>query len=285
MSGIARKMLMARAGVPSGPVAPAYDIANATYDSVSFNFSSQGGTGRALRFNNDGTKMYYLSDGNNSIYQYSLSTAFDVSTTTYDSVSFDVSTQETSPSHFNFNSDGSKIYVMGFNTDSIYQYSLSTAFDISSASYDSVSFSVGSQETDPFGFCFNDDGTKIYVIGNTNDRVYQYSLSTPFDLNTASYDSVSFSVSAQETGPTDIAFNADGRKMYITGFIQDSVFQYSLSSPFNVNTASYDSVSFSASSQVSTSFSLFFNPAGTKMYILDGGGATPIVFQYSLPSP
>ena len=106
-----------------------------------------------------------------------------------------------------FKPDGTKMYVIGSTGDTAYQYSLSTAFDLSTASYDSVSLGVGSQDTSPMAIVFNGDGTKMYVLGSANASVYQYSLSTGFDLSTASYDSVSFSVSSQDTAPYGIAFN------------------------------------------------------------------------------
>jgi DNA-binding beta-propeller fold protein YncE len=113
----------------------------------------------------------------------------------------------------------------------VYQYSLSTAFDLSTASYDSVSFSVASQEASPTSVVFNSDGTKMYIVGYGSDTVHQYTLSTAFDLSTSSYDSVSFSVASQETSPEDITFNSDGTKMYIVGQSSDTIYQYSTATP------------------------------------------------------
>ena len=48
--------------------------------------------------------------------------------------------------------------------------------DASTASYDSVSFDVGSQESSPRGVTFKPDGTKMYLIGFSSDSVHQYSL-------------------------------------------------------------------------------------------------------------
>jgi hypothetical protein len=112
-----------------------------------------------------------------------------------------------------------KFQVTGANTTS--------GFALSSASYDSVSFSVSSQEGSPRDLVFNTDGTKMFVIGNSSDSVYQYTLSTGFDLSTASYDSVSFSVSSQSADPSDLSFNADGTKMYMVGVDNSTIFQYS----------------------------------------------------------
>ena len=256
-----------------------YSLSSAVYDSVSFSVASQETGPQDIAFNSDGTKMYVIGTISDSVHQYSLSTAFDVSTASYDSVNFSVSSQDTAPLGLTFNNDGTKMYVVGNTSDSIYQYSLSTGFDLSTASYDSVSFTVSSQDTGPDGITFNSDGTKMYIIGFSNDSVFQYSLSTSFDLSTASYDSVSFSVSSQDTIPDGITFNSDGTKMYILGLSGDDVNQYTLSTAFDLSTASYDSVSFTISSQETSPSGLVFNNDGTKMYVV--GTQNDKVYQYS----
>jgi hypothetical protein len=203
------------------------DFANASYDSVSLSFTSQDTTPKDIVFNTTGTKMYMVGGTNDSVYQYSLSTGFDLSTASYDSVSFSVTGQDTGPIGIAFNPTGTKMYMVGNTNDSVYQYSLSTGFDLSTASYDSVSFSIASH-SDPRDIAFNPTGTKMYLVGFQYQSVYQYSLSTGFDLSTASYDSVSFSVTSQDTGPLGIAFNTTGTKMYILGYTNKSVYQYSV---------------------------------------------------------
>ena len=125
-----------------------------------------------------------------------------------------------------FNTNGTKMFVLGSSTDTIYQYSLSTGFDVSTASYDSVSLSVTSQDANPAGLTFNSDGTKMFMSGSATDAVHQYSLSTAFDLSTATYDSISFSVASQDTQPSKITFGNSGAKLFVLGAINDSVFQY-----------------------------------------------------------
>ena len=194
-----------------------YDISTGVYNNISLDVSAQTTLPRGLAFNATGTKMYVLNGATSyQIFQYTLSTAFDLSAASYDSVSFDI-TQDTSPSDFCFNTNGTKMYVIGSANDTVYQYSLSTAFDISTASYDSVSFSVTSQEDNPSGLIFNSTGTKMFVIGLTSDAVFQYGLTTAFDLSTASYDSVQFSSLAQEPSMYSINFNNNGTKMYLGG--------------------------------------------------------------------
>jgi len=264
-----------------GVLLTGYDIENASFDSVSFSVASQDGNPRGIFFKDDGSKMFMVGTVSRSVYQYSLSTAWDVSTASYDSVSLDVSGQDGNPQGIFFKDDGLKMYMVG-TSDSVYQYSLSTAWDLSTASYDSVSFSVASQDGTPTDIFFKDDGLKMYVVGSSNDSVYQYSLSSAWDLSTASYDSVSFSVSSQDTNPTDIFFKDDGSKMFMVGFNSDSVYQYSLSTAWDLSTASYDSISFSVLGQEGTPQGIFFKDDGTKMYVV--GVSNDSVYQYSTGS-
>jgi DNA-binding beta-propeller fold protein YncE len=255
-----------------------FDVSAGVYDSVSFSVASQDTNPLGLVFNNDGTKLYVVGSTSDTVYQYSLSTAFDISTTSYDSVSFSVNSQEATPTDIAFNNDGTKLYIVGASSRSVHQYSLSSAFDLSTASYDSVSFSFNSQDTSTYGIAFNNAGTKIYMVGNTTDSLYQYSLSTAFDISTTSYDSVSFSVASQDSTPRGVAFNTDGTKMILVGITGDNVYQYSLSTAFDLSTASYDSVSFSIGQDTAPS-DIVFNSDGTKMYIL--GATNDTIYQYS----
>lgn len=98
-------------------------------------------------------------------------------------------------------------------------YALGQAF------YDGQRLSVTSEDTSPTGLAFKPDGTKMYVLGSGSDAVYQYTLSTPWDLSTASYDSVSFSVT-EDGSPEAIAFSPAGSRLYVLGSDTDTVYQY-----------------------------------------------------------
>jgi len=125
----------------------------------------------------------------------------------YTGNSFDFSSQDSLTYDIYVKPDGTKVYTIGATGDAVYQYSLSTAWDISTATYDSVSFSVSSQGTSPDGLIFKPDGTAMYVSDITNDAIYQYTLSTAWDISTASYASKSLSVSSQATNPRSLFIN------------------------------------------------------------------------------
>jgi len=80
---------------------------------------------------------------------------------------FSVVGQETDAQGMTFNNDGTKMYVTGKVGDDVNEYALSSAFDVSSASY-TTRFGVGGDlvgdANKPMGVQFNADGTKMFVL-------------------------------------------------------------------------------------------------------------------------
>ena len=64
----------------------------------------------------------------------------------------------------------------------IYQYNLSTGFQRKHSVHTIMSALVLLvRKRVAMGVVFNTDGTKMYMVGNSTDSVYQYTLSTGFD--------------------------------------------------------------------------------------------------------
>ena len=91
------------------------------------------------------------------------------------------------------------------------------AWNLAEVVYDGLNVSVNAQEANPYCAFFKPDGTKMFVVGFTNDTVFQYTLSTAWDVSTATYDSISKSVSAQDNSARHVWFKDDGTKMFVLG--------------------------------------------------------------------
>ncbi len=181
-----------------------------------------------LFFKPDGAKMYVVDAVTDSVLEYDLSTAWDISTSVY-LQNFSVAAQDTSPTGLFFRADGIKMYVVGYAGDDIHEYDLSTAWDITSASY-LQSFSVATKDSQPYGVFFKPNGSKMYFVGGNTNTVFEYNLSTYWDISTASF------VQEKAIGATDslgLFFKPDGTRMYITrnasGPSSDYVLGYGLS--------------------------------------------------------
>ena len=252
-----------------------------TYNSQSFDLSGQSITiPEEIRFKPDGTKFYILAGNNDDVYQYSMSTAWDISTASYESKSFSATSQDANSQGLAINADGTSFYVCG-QTKNIYQYDLTTAYDVSTASYASKSFSVGSQITSGtvWSIDFNDTGTILYAI-SSGGTIYQYTLSTAFDIATASYASKSFDTTSQTVETTGIAVTSDGTGVYVMNYPNDTVFKYTLSTPFDIATASYSNLSFTTTSQDTVPYGVAVKTDDSQVYIT--GSTNDSVFQYSV---
>jgi sugar lactone lactonase YvrE len=205
----------------------------------------------------------------------------DMLNASYDSVSFSIAGEEATPQGIFFSPDGTRMYVTGTSGDDVNQYSLSTPWLVSSATYVTV-FSVASQDLTPTGLFFRADGLKMYVVGNTNDTVFQYSLTTPWSVATATYDSVSFSVATEETVPNGVFFKPNGLTMYISGSTGDDVYQYTLSTAWNVSTATFTQ-SFSVGSQEIAPSDVSFTGDGTRMFLPGTTGDDVTVYDLTTP--
>lgn len=205
-----------------------------------FSVSAQGLDPEDVVFNPDGTKFFIIdSSAPSELFEYTCSVGFDLnSTIAYSGNSFDVSSQETAARGVWFNSDGTKFYIVGITTDTVYEYSVSVGFDLSSTvAYTGNSFSVNSQEDRPTGITFNPDGTLFFVIGDTNNKMFQYSLSVAFDLgSTVAYTGVNFSMAAQNITMGGTVFNSDGTKIFAVGATgTPSVFEYDVNGSIAVS--------------------------------------------------
>jgi len=143
--------------------------------------------------------------------------------------------------------------------------SASAAWDISTATYSGSSGST-SPATSPRGFFISADGAKLYLANFSNQTIYQFSLSTAWDISTLSYDTKSFSVSSQGS-PQDVALSADGTKMFMLSFYTRVAHQYTLSTPWDISTASYDSESVSLGS--ANHYNFHMKRDGTKLFSLN----------------
>ena len=222
--------------------------------------------------------------GNYSVYEYNLGTAFDTSTATY-SKSKSIQTEDTNPREIRFGNSGLKMYTVGHTDKHIDEYDLATAFDVSTATW-RTHFNVGNQDSSPQGLNFNDDGTKMYVVGTAGrpdlgiaaDNVYEYALGTAWQVETAVYTDL-ISVASEDTSPRSMRFNADGTLMFIMGDDGDDVGEYALGTAYDVSTATFvDAFSFNAEDTSPIGFG--FNTLGTKIYILGSVGSD--VMEYPL---
>ena len=213
-----------------------------------------------------------------------------LSTSNYEVRTFDVSGEEVTPRDVTFSNDGKKMFVIGNSGDDVNEYTLSEAFNISSAVFVD-SFSVSSEDARPTGVRFNNDGSKMFIIGRDENKIFEYSLSVNFDVSEANYTGNSFDVSSQVKSVfLGLAFSHDGTMMYVTdgqGHYNRSVYQYSLNKSFDLSGGGNLIRSAKTTADIETLTTnevepngIAFNKNGTRMFLVGTNGND--VNQYTL---
>lgn len=251
-----------------------WDITDYAYSGKSFSVTTQTTGPFQISFKDDGTKLYVLEVSNDTILEYALSTAWDVSTASFTS-SLDVSAQETTPTSLFVGDSGSKIYICGQVQRNISQYNLSTAWDVTSATFNQ-SVSIASQESIPRGIFFKSDGTKCFLLGDSGNDINEYTLSTAWDVSTLSFVD-SFSVSSQTTTPSSLSFGDSGSTFYVVD--GSVIYQYNMSTAWDVSTASYIG-SRDISAQETELRGIFFRGNGDNFYV--SGWDNDSIYQYNV---
>jgi len=262
-----------------------YDLANGSYDSKSFSVASQENHPRSVTFSPDGTKMFIAGVQQDSVIRYNLSTAHDVSTASAANSSFNPTQDNNNIYKVLFNSTGTKMFILtNASSGKLFEYTLSTAFDLSSTiTYTNNSFVVGNGSQ---GIAFSADGTRLFSLNNSTDNIKQYNLSTGFDLSTVSDSGNSFSLSTQTTDCEGLAMNSAGTKLFVTGYSGGNIYEYSASTGWDASTISYSS-SYDIDTDLGKSshgsiHDITFSASGHKMYIV--GQTYDTVFQFSAQS-
>lgn len=186
-----------------------------------------------------------------------------------------------SPVDLWFKPDGTILYILGNVGRFVFSSPLLVPWDVTTLPYFQDRNSAAFVDIDTTGMYMSPDGVNLYIIGAGSDVVYRYVMSTPWKVSTLSSTPTQKSISAQETTPRGVTFKPDGTKMYILGSGNDTVYSYTLSTAWDVTTATYDAISFAVTAGTDTApTKVRFNNTGTKMYIL--GATLDIVFSYTL---
>ena len=284
------------------------EVVSPTYvQSVASNVSMPSG----ISLSPDGTKIFMSSYANSNLTQYSLTTAYDISTLdTSTSVTLNLgagsdalSTDANKVQGFSFNNDGTKVFAID-QDGKLNAHTLSTPYDISNATQDaddglvwdnnSTIYSTHGEDLEPHDITFNNDGTKMYLFDFWGyEVVVEYHLSTPFLTSSASLGNVFDLDDVNVKFLQDLRFDDDGTRMYLidsgTGHGAWNFYVYKLSTGFDTSTATYVGKLanfFDASGGQGTPLGMHFSEDGMKLYqVTYRGDSANKIHEYNLSCP
>jgi len=195
----------------------------------------------------------------------------------YNSINETLSSPSVTLNEVCFSIDGLHMYAVGYHTayswNGIFHYTLSTAWDVTTASLnESLDLSALNICNPITGVFIKPDGTKLYIVGNytggAGTYIQRYDLSTPYYLT--GYSAQTIKSLFATTGQYGCWFNPAGTRLFTADNYNDAIFQYNLSIPWDeTSLSSTPSQSTDVSGSTNAPKGVTFNEDGTYMAVVD----------------
>jgi hypothetical protein len=230
---------------------------------------------RGLAMSPSGDTVFILDDVTSDVYQYALSTPWDVTTLSYIQ-DFTGTIIGTDKRGLTARPEGTAFYYVEQGTDRVYSYGLGNPWSIAREDRKSVL----SQDNSPTDIFFKPDGTMMYMLGSAGDDLNEYNLSTAWDITTATYNNRSNTL--PDTNPQSVFFKTDGTKFFIVGATGDSIYEYTMTTAWDIGAGYSLTASYNVSAEDTSPTAVAFNSDGTKMFVT--GIIGDDINEYSLSS-
>ena len=251
---------------------------------------------KAIWFESDGLTLYVSNNSTNTVYKYTLSTAWDISTATYASSNYNMATYTTSINDVAWRSDASSYYALGNDQggttpDKIYQFDIPSGLTLAHTTHTKTgtiaNAANNSVDSTPQKLMFNADGSQVYVSGDATDAIFKFNLTTPWDISTIQQWNGSDSFQTSETtNPRGMAFNYDGTKIYridSEGTSPVAIDVYELSTAYDITSVTSHTDTYAINGPgIIRPEGIYVKEDGTGLYIVDGHStfATSKIYQF-----
>lgn len=192
-----------------------------------------------IRFKPDGTVLYINETSNDRVNQFSLSTAWDVTTLSVVGFGFlDYSPPVSVAQDFILSHTGRNLFVFSSSpADTIYRYDIDPAYDISgvTTSDQNASFAPGAGGSFN-SMAFNGDGTRLFLKSSGTNVISYYDLGTAYDLSTAGSEST-ITITGADADADEMEFTNNGFTFTLYEPLNDVVQVFTLSAAYDLSTA------------------------------------------------
>jgi len=133
------------------------------------------------------------------------------------------------------------------------------------------------------GIAFNANGTKMFISGSSQNKVFEFDLTVGFDVSTATRNSNECNHISQDASVIGLKLNSDGTKMFLVGSDSEAegIEEFTLSTAYDVSSCQFVTTHFEGEMDIRD---IAFNNSGTELFIYDRTG-NDFIKKYSLTSP
>lgn len=219
-----------------------------SYANESLSVGTYAPNAKDFKFNGDGTKLYVLDGSSNApdIVVYTMTTAYDIANASYSATYALDNTEHSSAFGLYIKPDGTKLYVGGATDKKVHEYTLSTAWDLSTLSHSNELAVINSSSYyNCTGVSVSTDGKLLFALLDGQSfyggRITVYELETAWDISTARYNST-INAGSYYDKTYGLFMSDDLHKTYIArgGLIEMMVHQFPIDGyGFNIGNPSF----------------------------------------------
>jgi len=226
-----------------------------------------------------GAVLLVVDNTGDQIIQYNPTTPYDATTKGAITTTLSVSAQGTAPYDVCATLDALDIYVINDGGNDIDQYTMTTAGDLTTATFTGT-FDVGGEEAAGRGLDVDPGATKLILVGQAGDGVDEYTFGTARDITTLSHDG--FTDLPELTQPESVRYGDSGSKFFVASSTTDAIHEYKIKgtaySP--TNDGIIHNGSFSVAVQDTDPSGIDFDDVGKRLYV--AGNVSNNIFEYNM---
>jgi DNA-binding beta-propeller fold protein YncE len=113
-----------------------------------------------------------------------------------------------------FRPDGLRLYVDDRDSRAVFQFALTEAWDVTSATLE-YRLDISDQEEAVRGIEFKPDGTRMFLMDTARRDILEYHLAIPWEIEAARFVQA-LPVGGQHDNPRGITWRTDGTRFYVT---------------------------------------------------------------------
>lgn len=216
-------------------VSSRWDSSTISKNGNTFAIGFLGGDPMDVKWSYDGMHCYFVTANPNTIYQLDATTPRDSSTLSFNGVSFSPTEETADIQSIFILPDEKKFYVLfasiGGATGIIHEYDMPTKGDLANTPNSTKSkdlFPI--LGTDLRYFSVDPAGSHLYVYERSNTMIHRFVFRVLKDISSTVITTDKLSTADKESLVIGVFIRpTDGKKLYITGIINDNVDEYDMS--------------------------------------------------------
>jgi len=218
----------------------------------------------------DGLKMWVVGSVG-TVFEYDLGTAWDSSSAVI-TPGGTFNPAGSAPVSITWGKDGEKFYVTDSGSNDAKEYDAATPYTVVGMSTTPVgSVSPPVLELLLKSVEFHPSGKILYLTGQTTPaRIYQFNLTTAWELDTATDSGIDLSVNVEDPQPIGVKFTSDGFIMYLGGNVSDALFEFHMTKAWDLANARVQPTPFNLSDAIDTFEGFYVRDGATQLYAVGG---------------